>query len=65
MKAVADLYCPLSGEIVEVNETVVDSPELVNNDPLDEGWLFKIRLAEPGEMETLMSAAAYGKLLGG
>lgn len=65
VKAVADLFLPVSGEVIAVNDAVVDSPELVNSDPLDEGWLFKVRLAEPGELETLMDAAAYGKLLGG
>ena len=65
VKAVADLYCPLSGEVVEVNEAVVDSPELVNNSPLDEGWLFKVRLGDPSEVDKLMDAAAYSALTGG
>jgi glycine cleavage system H protein len=64
VKAVADLYTPVSGEIIEVNEAVVDSPELVNNDPLDGGWLFKIRLADSGELEQLLSAAQYEAQLG-
>ena len=65
VKAVADLYCPLSGEIVAVNEAVVDSPELVNNSPLDEGWLMKVRLGDPAELDKLMDAAAYSELTGG
>lgn len=65
VKAVADLFIPVSGEIVEVNEAVVDGPELVNSNPMDDGWLIKVRLSEPGEVETLMDAGAYNDLLGG
>lgn len=65
VKAVADLFLPVSGEIVEINEAVVDSPELVNKDPLEDGWLLKVRLAEPAELEQLMDAAAYNNLIGG
>ena len=65
VKAVADLFLPVSGEIVEVNEAVVDSPELVNKDPLEDGWLLKVRLAEPAELEQLLDAAAYNNLIGG
>jgi glycine cleavage system H protein len=65
VKAVADLFLPVSGEIVEINEAVVDNPEIVNSDPMDEGWLMKVRLSEPTEIEQLLDAAAYGELLGG
>jgi len=65
VKAVADLYLPVSGEIVAVNEAVVDNPELVNSDPLDEGWLLKVKLNDPTEIDQLLDAAAYGELLGG
>jgi glycine cleavage system H protein len=65
VKAVADLFIPVSGEIVEINEAVVDNPEIVNNDPLDEGWLMKVRLSDPTEIDQLLDAAAYGELLGG
>jgi glycine cleavage system H protein len=65
VKAVADLFTPVSGEIVEVNEEVADNPELVNNDPTDTAWLFKIRLADPSELERLLSAKKYEALLGG
>jgi glycine cleavage system H protein len=65
VKAVADLYIPVSGEILEVNAVVVDSPELVNKDPLEEGWLLKVRLADPGELSRLLSPAAYEELIGG
>ena len=65
VKAVADLYLPVSGEIVAVNEAVVDNPELVNSDPMDEGWMIKVRLSEMTEVDQLLDAAAYGELLGG
>jgi glycine cleavage system H protein len=65
VKAVADLFTPLSGEIVEVNEAVVDTPELVNTDPLDAGWLMKIRLADSAELDQLLDASEYEALLGG
>ncbi len=65
VKAVADLFLPISGEVVEINETVVDSPELVNSEPLDDGWLFKVKLSEVEEMDKLMDATAYGELTGG
>ena len=65
VKAVADLFVPVSGEIVEVNEAVVDGPELVNSNPLDDGWLIKVRLSDMAEMDGLMDAAAYNELLGG
>ncbi len=65
VKAVADLFLPISGEILAVNEAVADSPELVNTDPMDEGWLVKVRLAEPEELEALLDATAYAKLLEG
>ena len=65
VKAVADLFLPISGEVVEINETVVDSPELVNSEPLDDGWLFKVKLSETEELDKLLDAAAYGDLTGG
>ena len=65
VKAVADLFLPVSGEVMEINEAVVDNPELVNNDPMDAGWLVKVRLAEPGELDELLDAEAYGRLVEG
>jgi glycine cleavage system H protein len=59
VKAVSDLYSPLSGEVVEVNAKVVDAPETVNEDPYGEGWLVRIRLSDPGEADALMDADAY------
>jgi glycine cleavage system H protein len=59
VKAVSDVIAPLSGEIIEVNETLADSPEKINEDPYGEGWLVRIRLSDPAETEALMDAAAY------
>jgi glycine cleavage system H protein len=63
VKAVSDLISPLSGEIIEVNQAVVDAPETVNEDPYGDGWLVKIRLSEPGEVDGLLDAEAYKQLL--
>lgn len=65
VKAVADLYLPVSGEIVAVNDAVAASPELLNSDPFGQGWLVKVKLAQPAELDALLDAAAYGELLGG
>jgi len=59
VKAASDVYSPVSGEIIAVNEGLRDSPETVNQHPYGEGWLFKVRLADPAELEQLMDAAAY------
>jgi len=63
VKAVSDLITPLSGEVIEVNQKVVDAPETVNDDPYGEGWLVRIRLSDPAEAEALLDAAAYRQLL--
>ena len=63
VKAVSDVVAPLSGEIVEVNEALTDAPEQVNEDPYGEGWLVKVRLSDPAEAESLLSAADYRKVL--
>ncbi|MBN2054452.1 glycine cleavage system protein GcvH [bacterium] len=60
VKAVSDIYAPVSGEVVEVHEELNDEPEQVNQDPHDAGWLVKVRLADPGELDKLMDAVAYG-----
>jgi len=65
VKAVSDLISPLSGEVLEVNERVIDAPETVNEDPYGEGWLIRIRLAEPAEREALLDVVAYRKVLAG
>lgn len=59
VKAVSDLISPLSGEVVEVNQAVVDAPEKVNEDPYGEGWLVRIRLSDSSETEDLLDAAGY------
>jgi glycine cleavage system H protein len=64
VKAVAELYLPVSGEIVEINGALDADPGLVNNSPLDDGWMVKVRLVDPAELDTLLDAAAYEDLLG-
>jgi len=63
VKAVSDLYAPLSGEVVEINAELPKKPELVNSDPYSNGWMIVIKLSNPKEWETLMSAADYEKLI--
>jgi glycine cleavage system H protein len=63
VKAVSDVIAPLSGEILAVNAAVVDAPETVNEDPYGEGWLVRIRMSDPGEVEQLLDADAYRALL--
>jgi glycine cleavage system H protein len=63
VKAVSDLISPLSGEVIEVNAAVVEEPEKVNEDPYGEGWLVKITLTEPAEVDDLLDAEAYRQLL--
>ena len=63
VKAVSDLIAPLSGEVVEVNKTVTEAPETINEDPYGEGWLIRIRLADPAEVESLLDIGAYKQLL--
>ncbi|MEK9659117.1 MAG: glycine cleavage system protein GcvH [Chloroflexota bacterium] len=62
VKAVSELYSPLSGEVVEVNTTLKDSPELVNESPYAKGWLVRVKPANPAELDALMDAAAYASL---
>ena len=59
VKAVSDVIAPLSGEILEVNEKAVDEPEVVNDDPYGNGWLIRIRMSDPSELDSLLDAAAY------
>jgi glycine cleavage system H protein len=59
VKAVSELIAPLSGEVLEVNSQVVEAPENVNEDPYGEGWLVRIRLTDPAQVESLLDAAAY------
>jgi glycine cleavage system H protein len=63
VKAVSDVFAPLSGEIIEVNEALAESPEQVNSDPYGEGWMVKVRLSDPAEVESLLDVDAYKNLL--
>jgi len=65
VKAVSDVYAPLSGEITAVNEALADNPEKINDDAYGEGWLVKVKLSDPSEAETLLTADAYRDLLAG
>jgi glycine cleavage system H protein len=59
VKAVSDVYAPLSGEIVAINEALADQPEAINQDPYGNGWLVRVKLSDPSERDSLMDAAAY------
>ncbi len=59
VKSASDIYCPVSGEIVEVNEALADNPATVNESPFGEGWLFKIRVSDPAELDALLDPAGY------
>jgi glycine cleavage system H protein len=65
VKAVSDVVAPLSGEIVEINQVVVENPGMINEDPYGEGWLVKVRLSDPSEREALLDAASYMATLSG
>lgn len=64
VKAASDIYSPVSGEILEVNPALQADPSLVNNDPYGQGWMFKIRLSNTAESESLLRATAYGQQIG-
>ena len=64
VKAVAELFAPVSGEVVEVNPVVIDSPETVNEDPYGEGWMVKINMSDPAELDGLMDASGYEAMIG-
>jgi glycine cleavage system H protein len=65
VKAVSDLFAPVSGEVTEVNAALRDQPELLNGDPFGEGWMAKLTVADPAELDALLDAAAYAELTGG
>ncbi|MDX6646476.1 MAG: glycine cleavage system protein [Miltoncostaeaceae bacterium] len=65
VKAVSDVIAPAGGEVLEVNARVSDTPELVNEDPYGDGWLVRVRLSDPGEVDALMDADAYRSYLAG
>jgi len=63
VKAVSELYAPVSGEVTDVHEDLIDQPELVNEDPHGEAWMIRVKLADPAQIDDLLSAAAYESLL--
>jgi glycine cleavage system H protein len=63
VKAVSDVFAPLSGEITEANAALGDGPEAINSDPYGAGWLVKVKLSDPSEAESLMDPAAYQKMI--
>jgi glycine cleavage system H protein len=63
VKAVSDVFAPLSGEIVAVNEALAENPERINEDPYGDGWLVRVKLADPSERDSLLDVAAYRELL--
>lgn len=64
-KSVSEIYAPLSGTVVEVNAALEDAPELVNQDPYGDGWIFVVEMSDPAEIESLMGAGAYRTLVEG
>jgi glycine cleavage system H protein len=63
VKAVSDVFAPLSGEVVEVNESLADTPESINADPYGDGWMVRVRLSDPSEVDSLLDVNAYRDLL--
>lgn len=63
VKAVSDVFAPVSGTVIEANDEVVDAPELINESPYEDGWLIKIKLSDPGQADDLMSAEEYEEML--
>lgn len=61
VKSASDVFSPVTGEVIAVNELLEDEPEKVNEDPYGEGWMFRVRLADPGELDSLMDAEAYAE----
>ncbi len=63
VKAVSDLYSPVTGEVLEVNKKIHDSPELVNKDPYEQGWMIKVKIEKPAELDQLLDVEEYKKLI--
>ncbi|HTY10073.1 MAG TPA: glycine cleavage system protein GcvH [Bacteroidota bacterium] len=63
VKAVSDLFSPVTGEVLEVNKKIHDSPELVNKDPYEQGWMIKVKIEKPAELDQLLDVEAYKKLI--
>ncbi|MEH0158303.1 glycine cleavage system protein GcvH [Limibacter armeniacum] len=64
VKAVSDLFMPITGEIAELNEELEDAPELVNSDPYGKGWMIKVKVTDPSQLDELLDSAAYQELVG-
>jgi glycine cleavage system H protein len=64
VKTVSDLFGPFSGKVTELNTTIIESPELINTDPYGEGWMLKVEIKDPSEIDSLLDSAAYKELLG-
>ena len=64
VKAVSDLYSPVSGQVSEVNQRLAQEPELVNNDPFGDGWMLRVSMSDPAELDTLLDAAGYEEYIG-
>ena len=64
VKTVSDLFGPFSGKVIELNSALQDSPELINSDPYGEGWMLKVEMSDPSEIDALLDSAAYKELLG-
>lgn len=63
VKAASDVYTPIAGEVVEINEALVDSPEILNEDPYDKGWFFRLKIADPSVLSALLTAKQYEALI--
>ncbi len=63
VKAISDMFSPLSGEVIEVNKMVVDEAAVINKDPYGDGWIIKVKISNPGELDSLLSAADYEAML--
>ena len=64
VKSVSEIYAPITGEVTEVNESLEDTPEQINESPYSEGWIWKMTISEAGELDALLDAAAYSELIG-
>ncbi|MCK4879274.1 MAG: glycine cleavage system protein GcvH [Bacteroidales bacterium] len=64
VKTVSDLYMPVDGEVIEVNTALEDTPELINSEPFDDGWMIRIKMADPSQLDDLISANEYNNLIG-
>ena len=64
VKAVSDLFAPLSGEVIEVNEDLADTPEQINESPYEDGWMIRVRIDDESELDTLLSADVYNDIIG-